>query len=160
MFERELEFYKANRADLLKRLEGRHVIIKGKDLFGDYSSEAEAYRAGIFAHGRERFLIKHVTAEEETVRIPAPGKGSIALFKKELAWYADNVGDLPDKIEGRYIVVKGDKLLGDYASESEAYGAGLREYGNTCFLVQQVGEERETGGFPAQSIGVLNANMV
>ena len=71
MFEKELEYYKINKDELLKYHENQFVVIKDEKLLGAYTTEQEAYEAGLKELGNVPFLIKHVTKEEEIVRFPA-----------------------------------------------------------------------------------------
>lgn len=77
MFERELEYYKANKDELLKHHENQFVIIKEDKLLGTYTTEQEAYEAGIKELGNVSFLIKRVTKEEEIIRFPALSIGVV-----------------------------------------------------------------------------------
>lgn len=71
MFEKELEYYKANKEELLKHHENQYVVIQDSRLIGAYTTEQEAYEAGLREFGNAPFLIKRVTKEEEIVRFPA-----------------------------------------------------------------------------------------
>ncbi len=73
--EKELAFYEQHKAELLKHYEGLYVLIKGNELIGAFTSEAEAYQAGVERFGTEPFLIKRVTKEEEVGLIPALSLG-------------------------------------------------------------------------------------
>jgi hypothetical protein len=77
MFEKELEYYKANKEELLKHHENQFAVIKGNSLLGAYTTEQEAYEAGLKELGNVPFLIKRVTKEEEVVRFPALAIGVI-----------------------------------------------------------------------------------
>ena len=77
MFEKELEYYKANKEELLKHHENQYALIKGDRFLGAYTTEQEAYEAGIKELGNVPFLIKRVTKEEEVVRFPALAVGVI-----------------------------------------------------------------------------------
>jgi len=71
VFEKELEYYKANKEELLKHHENQYVVIQDSRLIGAYTTEQQAYEAGLREVGNEPFLIKRVTMEEEIVRFPA-----------------------------------------------------------------------------------------
>ena len=71
MFKEELEYYRQNKEDLLKHYENRFVVIKGHKLLGAYTTDQEAYEAGLKEFGNISFLVKHVAKEEEVVRFPA-----------------------------------------------------------------------------------------
>ncbi len=69
--EKELAYYTRHRDDLLQHYENLFVLIRGEELIGVFSTEAEAYQAGVERFGNEPFLIKQVTRDEETEHIPA-----------------------------------------------------------------------------------------
>jgi len=71
MFERELAYYNEHKDELLQHHENQFVIIKEIEFGGAYSTDAEAYKAGLSKWGNVSFLIKRVTKEEEVVRFPA-----------------------------------------------------------------------------------------
>jgi len=77
MFEKELERYKANREELLKHHENQYAVINEDKFLGAYTTEQEAYEAGLKELGNIPFLIKRVTKEEEVVRFPALAIGII-----------------------------------------------------------------------------------
>lgn len=69
--EKELKYFEEHKEELLKHYEGQFVLIKDASLVGSYTTEAEAYQAGIQKFGNTPFLIKKVTKEEEIYRFPA-----------------------------------------------------------------------------------------
>ena len=71
MFEREIEYYEAKKDELLLHHKNQFVVIKDDRLIGAYTTDQEAYEAGLNELGNIPFLIKHVTSEEEIVRFPA-----------------------------------------------------------------------------------------
>ena len=77
MFEKELKYYKEQKEELLKHYENQFVVIKNDRFLGAYTTEQEAYEAGLKELGNVPFLIKRVTKEEELVRFPALAVGVI-----------------------------------------------------------------------------------
>jgi hypothetical protein len=77
MFEKELEYYKANKDEFLQHHENQFVLIKDDKFFGAYTTEQEAYEAGLKELGNVSFLIKRVTKEEEIIRFPALSIGVV-----------------------------------------------------------------------------------
>ena len=80
------------------------------------------------------------------------------MFKEELKYYKENKDKLLKHHENQFVVIKGDKLIGAFTTEEEAYEAGLRALGNVSFLIKRVTKEEEVVRFPALSIGVINAD--
>jgi hypothetical protein len=71
MLEKELKYFEDHKEELLKHYENQFVLIKDDQLIGAFTTEAEAYAAGIQKFGNQPFLIKRVTRDEEIVHFPA-----------------------------------------------------------------------------------------
>ena len=67
----ELEYYEANKDDILNHHKGSFVLIRGREFIGAYTTEAEAYDAGVERFGDEAFLIRHAIEGAETAYFPA-----------------------------------------------------------------------------------------
>ena len=70
-FKDELEFFQANKADLLKHYEGKFALVYGSALIGVWDSQASAYSNGIERFGNVRFLIKQILLEDPLESVPA-----------------------------------------------------------------------------------------
>ena len=55
----------------LRHHEKQFVLIKGDQFAGAYTTEAEAYKAGLEKFGNQPFLIKQVLNEETVAHFPA-----------------------------------------------------------------------------------------
>lgn len=77
MFEEELKYYKENRDTILEHHENQFVIIKGSKFIGAFTTEQEAYEAGLKELGNVPFLIKRASKEEEIIRFPALAIGVV-----------------------------------------------------------------------------------
>lgn len=77
LLKKELKFFERNKSRLLKNYLGQFVLIKDNDLIGAYTTEEEAYKAGIEKFGNTPFLIKQVLKEEPTYAIPALNVGLV-----------------------------------------------------------------------------------
>lgn len=75
--EQELHFFEEQKDELLKHYEGQFALIKGTSFSGAFTTEAEAYQAGINLFGNVPFLIKRVKREETVAHIPAYVLGMI-----------------------------------------------------------------------------------
>lgn len=73
--ERELALFAKMKPELLKNHEGKFVLIHGEDFWGAYDSAENAYAEGVKRFGREVFLIKKVTKQEEVYRNQALALG-------------------------------------------------------------------------------------
>lgn len=77
MFEKELAYYGEHKDELLQHHENQFVVIKGDTFGGAYTSDIDAYKAGLEKFGNAAFLIKQVKKEEEIVRFPALALGVV-----------------------------------------------------------------------------------
>ena len=66
----ELEYFQRHKQAYLKLYENQFVLIKGEEFAGAFTTEAEAYKAGLGRFGNEPFLIKQVLDGDETVSLP------------------------------------------------------------------------------------------
>lgn len=71
------------------------------------------------------------------------------LLKKEFEFYKENQKDLVEKYEGKFLVIKDQKIICVFDMEIEAYTFGEKEYGLGNFLIQKVenGEENYSQTF-------------
>ena len=69
--DKELKYFSEHREEFISHDENQFVLIKGDSLLGTFTTEAEAYREGLQRLGKQPFLIKKVTKEEQIQRIPA-----------------------------------------------------------------------------------------
>ncbi|MFB6272799.1 MAG: hypothetical protein ABEL51_07910 [Salinibacter sp.] len=67
MLDDELGYFEAHKDELVEHYEGQFVLIKDNELIQAFSTEKEAYEAGIARFGNEPFLIKRVVREDEPV---------------------------------------------------------------------------------------------
>lgn len=66
----ELAFYEQHKPELLKTHLGQYVLIKGANLIGIFSTQAEAYKEGFGRFGRASFLVKKVEEKEFAEQVP------------------------------------------------------------------------------------------
>jgi len=59
MLEKEFKYFKAHQEELVKKFEGRFLVIKDESIVGDYSTEAEAYNEAKRKFELGTFLIQH-----------------------------------------------------------------------------------------------------
>jgi hypothetical protein len=75
----ELEYFQKHKQEYLKLYKGQFVLIKGEEYAGAFTTEAEAYKAGLERFGKEPFFIKQVLDEDGTVFHPALTIGMISV---------------------------------------------------------------------------------
>ncbi len=69
--EKELKFFKSEYKQLISHYENQFVLIKGDSILGSFTTEAEAYEAGLEQVGNQPFLIKKARKGEDIDRAPA-----------------------------------------------------------------------------------------
>ena len=77
----ELEYFDKNKQEYLKLYKGQFVLIKGEGFGGTFTTDAEAYKAGLDKFGNTPFLIKQVLDEDETVSYPALSVGVLNVSR-------------------------------------------------------------------------------
>ena len=60
------------------------------------------------------------------------------LLDSELQTYEINRESLLSSSEGKFVLIKGDRIIGLYDSKMDAITQGYRQFGNVPFLVKQV----------------------
>jgi len=80
-------------------------------------------------------------------------------LEKELEFYKSQYKELLSHYENQFVLIKGDKLLGSFTTDLEAYKAGLERLGNQPFLIKRVVKGEEIDRAPALVLGLLNANL-
>lgn len=73
--EKELALFAKMKPDLLKNHDGKFVLIRSEEFIGAYDSAENAYAEGVKRFGREPFLVKKVTEQEEVYRNQALALG-------------------------------------------------------------------------------------
>ncbi len=59
------------------------------------------------------------------------------MLEKEFKYYLDNQAELLKKYEGRYIVIKNQKVIGDYGSDIDALTETRKDHEVGSFLIQK-----------------------
>ena len=73
----ELEYFQRHKQEYLKLYKNQFVLIKGEEFAGAFTTEAEAYKAGLEKFGNEPFLIKQVLYNDEIISYPALTLGTL-----------------------------------------------------------------------------------
>ena len=71
------------------------------------------------------------------------GESGAMPLEQELKTYAAHREELLGRAKGKFVLIKGDQVIDDFASQEDALKRGYEEFGNQPFLVKQV-EEIET----------------
>jgi len=71
-----------------------------------------------------------------------------ARVREEMDFLEASRDDLRRRLGGRYLVIRGRAVVGDFGSEEEAYREGVRLCGKRPFLLAQVGGAHERAWVP------------
>jgi hypothetical protein len=63
------------------------------------------------------------------------------LFEQELATFAAHKADLLRDHPGKWVLIKGDQVLGVYEDQMAAANAGYQKLGNVAFLTKEILEQ-------------------
>lgn len=76
------------------------------------------------------------------------------MIKKEFKYYLKNQTDLVKKYNGKFIVLKNEKVIGVYDSHSEAYNETIKKEKLGTFLIQHcfLGSDSYSQTFHSQVI--------
>lgn len=66
----EIEFFESQKESLLKTHPGQYALVVGRKPVGVYTTEEEAYRAGLKEVGNKPFLIRQIRDEEPRFQVP------------------------------------------------------------------------------------------
>jgi hypothetical protein len=57
---------------------------------------------------------------------------------RELAFFHQHEDELIRDHPGKFVLIRGDRVIGAYWTAVQAYAAGVRRFGDEAFLVKQV----------------------
>ena len=80
------------------------------------------------------------------------------MLDQERAYFSEHVTEWVKETPGRFVVVKGQTLLGTFVTLDDALAAGARRLGLQSFLVREPGVEPEEIRIPALALGILRAD--
>ena len=76
------------------------------------------------------------------------------MLNKEFQYYTNNRKKLVAKYDGKYLVIKGEEVVGSYDSEDEASFVTQKEHKTSTFLIQYC-EKVKTQSFHSR-VGFLS----
>src|SRR5258707_12686494 len=71
------------------------------------------------------------------------------MLKQERRFYDERLEQWLARFPGRFVLVKGAKLIGTFDTVEEALAEGGRQFGLASFLVRRVERDRSEGKVPA-----------
>ena len=78
------------------------------------------------------------------------------VLQTELNFYNTKKEELLRLYKGQFVLIKGEKFIGAYTTDAEAYKAGLEQFGNHPFLIKQVVDSDTKVSYPALTVGAIN----
>ena len=78
------------------------------------------------------------------------------MLDRERACFTAHADEWEKQNPGRFVVVKGDALVGTYSTLDEALSVGAQRFGLESFLVRQLGAKPEPISIP--TLGLLHAD--
>ena len=76
------------------------------------------------------------------------------ILKEELETYQKHKQELLVSHSGKYVLIKGSKIINIYESQKDAINDGTDKFGNTPFLVKKIEEIEHTQNFTSNLIRV------
>ena len=75
------------------------------------------------------------------------------MLEKELDTYEKNKEILIGSSEGKFALIRGDKVVGVYDAKPDAINEGYRQFGNVPFLVKQILKVENRHNFVSNLLG-------
>ncbi len=75
------------------------------------------------------------------------------VLECELRTYAQHKDSLLAKSPGKFVLIKGDEVVGAYESEMDAIAQGYDRFGNVPFLVKRVVDVESPANFVNNHVG-------
>ena len=66
----EIAYYESQKESLLNHHEGQFALLSGRQILGTYTTEAEAYEAGLNRVGNRPFLIRQMRSHDLPLQAP------------------------------------------------------------------------------------------
>ena len=82
-------------------------------------------------------------------------KNKESPLSKEIKTYNEKKADLLRDNSGKFVLIKGDKLVGIYDTKNDAIKIGIEKFGNNPFLVKKIMEIDETQNFTSNLIRLI-----
>ena len=80
------------------------------------------------------------------------------MLEKEVAFFQQHQGEWAARFAGKFVLVRGEELVGAYDTVETALAEGARRFGLTSFLVRPVSGAIPQVSIPALTTGVFDAN--
>ncbi len=81
----------------------------------------------------------------------------MSVLEKEIKFFEENKAKWLGVYEGKFVLVKGEELIGVFDAAETAISEGAKKYGTESFLVRKVIPQDENIQIPALTLGLLHA---
>lgn len=81
------------------------------------------------------------------------------LLEQELKYFNSIRNELVKNHEGKFALIRDEKLVGTFDHAESAYNEGVRTFGTEPFLVKQILREEPIETIPTLTVGLLNARL-
>ena len=81
------------------------------------------------------------------------------VLEVELRFFESKKEEWLEKHRGRYVLIKGEELMGVFTSLEDAYNEGVKQYGNQPFFIKQVTEVENIEQVPSLMLGIIHARL-
>lgn len=80
-------------------------------------------------------------------------------LKPELDLFAQKKDEWRERFgEGKFVVVKGEEMVGPFDNPGTAYHEGIQQFGVVPFLIKGLVAQERTEQMPALTLGILHAS--
>ena len=80
------------------------------------------------------------------------------MLEQERAFYERNLPQWLERYAGRFVLIKGEELIGTFDTVDDALAEGARRFGLESFLVRRVEAAPQEIQIPALTFGLLRAD--
>ncbi len=80
------------------------------------------------------------------------------MLEQERKYFETHRAVWLNQYAGKFVLVKGEQLVGVFNTQQEALAEGARRFGTESFLVRQVDESEHLIYIPALTLGILRAD--
>jgi len=79
-------------------------------------------------------------------------------LQKEYNYFVKIRPELLKEKRGKFALIKEEKLVGIFDTDSDAYKAGVLQFGTDSFLIVRIMDQDENTNIPILQLGLLNAS--
>ncbi len=80
------------------------------------------------------------------------------MLEQERQFFEQHRAEWLTKFPGKYVLVKGEELIGTFDTVDDALTEGARRFGLESFLARRVEQGEKEINIPALALGILRAN--